>query len=491
MLGKTLSFIHPMHFVSIWTTKFELVNHCNKMVRLLAFLVLTCLNSSIWGQIKIGDNPSIINPSSSVELESSDKGIVLPRVTLNDASTPAPLSVGLAMGTTIFNLNGTEPTGFYIWDGSKWVLQNDAEPWRDMSTGKEAKNSQTTHTYYNMGNVGIGNLTPNDPLDVLGNTQLNGPLYIGGKTSSGENGLKLHTDQTNNYIDSKIPLTGFTLFRADNTNGITNRLAIDNGNGFFGVNYNSGGLIAQLDVNGNIHVRSGGNFSSNIGLHMMVEVLTPNSSTVELVSDHQSNTLGKGGFTYYTTLLNVPNQILSLDSAGILGLTQYGLGNFHFDSSLTSPADLQYLIGIQSDGDLVESPNLKHSFFEGDIGGFSILSAFPVTVDASETTDAGGNFDPTTSIYTAPYDGLYLLKLNGFATALASIEVKIKIGTDNSEDGTEFYIPLQSSVSASIESTQVISFDKGDQIQVFVETGLGTQFSISRGYWSIICLQPF
>ena len=50
--------------------------------------------SFIWGQVKIGDNVEVLNPAAVLELEATDKGLLLPRLTneqrdsieLNEAS---------------------------------------------------------------------------------------------------------------------------------------------------------------------------------------------------------------------------------------------------------------------------------------------------------------------------------------------------------------------------------------------------------------------
>lgn len=459
--------------------------------RYLLVLVLVAACGTAMSQVKIGDNPGTINANSLLELEATDLGFVPPRVSLDDASTPAPLLAGLETGTLIYNLGGAEPDGYYYWDGTKWVPISTDEPWREETTGNAAKNGTTTDMYYTAGNVGIGNATPNDQLDVVGISHLNGLLFVGGKTTSNENGLKIHTDGVDNFIDSRIPASGFTYFRADNTDGTSTRLALDNTSGFFGVGYTSGQLKAPLDVFGIAHIRQGGTFATNPGLHLMSNVVDAGANSVELISDHNSATTGKAGFAWYTTLLNVPTKIMSIDSAGILNLENYGSGEFHFDSTDIGADDIQYLVGVQSDGDVVETPNLKFSYFEGDIAGFSSVSATAVNIEASETQDFGNHFNDATDTYTVPYDGLYLLKLNGRASAVAATEIKLKIGVNATNDGTEFFYALQSGVASSVGLTQYVELSQGDQIRAFVDTGIGTTFTISRGYWSIICVQPF
>src|SRR5436190_1009447 len=79
-------------------------------------------------QVKIGNNPTSINNASLLELETTDKGFVFPRVSLNNVSFPAPLPAGLLTGTVVFNTNGSvtggNGVGLYLWDGAAWRAIN-------------------------------------------------------------------------------------------------------------------------------------------------------------------------------------------------------------------------------------------------------------------------------------------------------------------------------------------------------------------------------
>lgn len=73
-------------------------------------------------QIKIGDNPTVINSSAIMEIESANKGFLLPRLQLANVSQPAPLLQHVA-GMIIYNtttLNGLT-AGCYYNDGTKWI----------------------------------------------------------------------------------------------------------------------------------------------------------------------------------------------------------------------------------------------------------------------------------------------------------------------------------------------------------------------------------
>lgn len=53
-------------------------------------------------QVKIGANPTDVNPNSILELESSNKGLLLPRVSLTSTTSFAPLAAHVS-GMTVYN----------------------------------------------------------------------------------------------------------------------------------------------------------------------------------------------------------------------------------------------------------------------------------------------------------------------------------------------------------------------------------------------------
>lgn len=92
-----------------------------KNLRWIVFVFLI-FQTAVFSQIKIGDNPTVINPSAIMEIESENKGFLLPRLQLVNVSDPAPLLEHEA-GMIVYNTataTGLTP-GFYYNDGTKWV----------------------------------------------------------------------------------------------------------------------------------------------------------------------------------------------------------------------------------------------------------------------------------------------------------------------------------------------------------------------------------
>lgn len=57
----------------------------------LSLLLLLLINITIYAQVKIGDNPSAIHPNSILELESTDKALVISRMSTAQMNAITPL----------------------------------------------------------------------------------------------------------------------------------------------------------------------------------------------------------------------------------------------------------------------------------------------------------------------------------------------------------------------------------------------------------------
>ncbi len=89
---------------------------------LVVFFVSFFLNKATAQQVTITDDASYTPNSSTildVHSKNGDLGMLIPQVTLNDASTSAPIT-SPATGLLIYNNGGSEPDGYYFWEGTKW-----------------------------------------------------------------------------------------------------------------------------------------------------------------------------------------------------------------------------------------------------------------------------------------------------------------------------------------------------------------------------------
>lgn len=131
-----------------------------------AFLLILLINANTtFAQVKVGNNVSSINSNSLLELESTNKGLLLPRIALTATNSASPLTAFVA-GMMVYNTAtaGTSPNnvtpGQYYSDGSKWVKVQSSPvqdyDWRKSGNLSPNAISDTTTAIYHMGQVGIG-----------------------------------------------------------------------------------------------------------------------------------------------------------------------------------------------------------------------------------------------------------------------------------------------------------------------------------------------
>ncbi len=88
-----------------------------KKLLLLPLLILVVF---VQAQVKIGNNPGTINSNSILEIESTNKGFLPPRIALNSLSAVAPLSGTVPAGMLVYSSGGTLTDGYYFWNGTEW-----------------------------------------------------------------------------------------------------------------------------------------------------------------------------------------------------------------------------------------------------------------------------------------------------------------------------------------------------------------------------------
>lgn len=106
----------------------------------LIFFVITVLNFYCsFGQVGVGTR--IPNEDSMLEIKSTNKGFLLPRIALTSLDSPSPLTAHVE-GMTVYNTSTTLGTGYYYNDGSKWVklsTLNDIKDITDVETSLSLK----------------------------------------------------------------------------------------------------------------------------------------------------------------------------------------------------------------------------------------------------------------------------------------------------------------------------------------------------------------
>ncbi len=102
-------------------TKTCCLSDSKKVIKIFAILIsmIVCSDMS-FAQIGVQtDNP---DASSVLDIVSSDKGLLIPRVSLTSSlSSPSPVT-SPATGLLVYNSGSSQDHGFYFWTGSMWKM---------------------------------------------------------------------------------------------------------------------------------------------------------------------------------------------------------------------------------------------------------------------------------------------------------------------------------------------------------------------------------
>ncbi|GGN13114.1 hypothetical protein GCM10010967_56550 [Dyadobacter beijingensis] len=131
---------------------------------LLLLTIALASGCATYAQTKIKDgtivSPGLSNANAILELESANKGLLLPRVALEQTSIASPLNAHIA-GMVVYNTAtaGDVLPGYYYNDGSQWVKASggsggSTEPW-NVQGGSTPANANSENIYQT-GNVSIG-----------------------------------------------------------------------------------------------------------------------------------------------------------------------------------------------------------------------------------------------------------------------------------------------------------------------------------------------
>jgi hypothetical protein len=228
---------------------------------------------SVFAQIKVGDNPTTLNPDALLEIETTNKGLLLPRVALTSTTDAAPLSAHV-QGMIVYNTAdvpapGDVTTGYYYNDGTQWVrLAGDnsiANEW--MITGNagtdEASNfigtsdavafvTRTDNTermrVTGTGNVGIGTPDPWGLLEVKSDNAFVTNLYVTNTSNTGAAQTILRTNNKTYVIGANNASGSFAI--SDASTGQSRMVINSLGNVAIG---GSASPTEKLQVEGNIN----------------------------------------------------------------------------------------------------------------------------------------------------------------------------------------------------------------------------------------------
>jgi len=270
------------------------------------YTVATIIVMGITANAQVGIGTTTPDPSSLLEIKSTTKGLLMPRLSASEMfGVPAP-----ALGLQVFN---TTTNTFWYYNGVAWVNTSASnEPWFNQATNSGA--TANTQNIYQMGNVGIGTApAPAYKLHINGQAKFNGgfPPTIFESSAWDNGGLRLDfiggtsTDfrffrQSENVLMAHVDSRVGDKFQVAASGGLV-RLSVNGSDGFVGIGTTTPSTM--LHVNGTITATkiqgpSDSRFKKNIKpiKNALEKVMKLGGYTYDWkdASEFPNQTLGKG-----------------------------------------------------------------------------------------------------------------------------------------------------------------------------------------------------
>lgn len=117
------------------------------MKKLTLFIVFMQLFFLLYSQDNVGIGTTTPHASALLELQSTTKGLLIPRVTLVSVTNNTTPVQNPATGLMVYNTGGSLPSGFWYWDGTQW-----------RQIGAAGASCVTLNEAYNCGGAGAGRI---------------------------------------------------------------------------------------------------------------------------------------------------------------------------------------------------------------------------------------------------------------------------------------------------------------------------------------------
>ena len=357
----------------------------------IVMLFFTFSVFSVSAQVKIGDNPQNIDSSSLLELESTDKAVVLSRITSAQMEAISPLQ-----GAVVYN---TDEQCVFYYDGSKWInLCRDANGFSIIDNGdntytvNDGINPEFT---FSTNTETITTITQNDDGTYTYINEAGEPTIIAtSATGTSTFSITDNGDNTYTFNDGTIP--AFTL--SANQETITN--IVQNANGTFTYTNEAGEetIIANGSGTNSLSITNNGDntYTVNDGTNPAFTI----TATPETVTSITQN--GNGTFTY-------------TNEAGEETIITNGSGTGTGSLSITDNGDNTYTVndGTNPAFTITATPETITSIvqnsdgtytYTNEAGNESIItsSALTITDNGDNTYTVNDGVNPAFTIAAAP-----------------------------------------------------------------------------------------
>jgi hypothetical protein len=152
-------------------------------------VIMLMFSVSIIAQNNVGIGTTSPHASAVLDLNASDKGLLIPRVNLvalNNGTSPISSP---ATGLLVYNQGGSVAVGFYYWDGDEWIL---------VGSGGSVAGCTTLDEAYDCNGAGAGRVITADAgsVEIVSTNEFK-PLLV---TNSGANTFVISAEHTNTGV---------------------------------------------------------------------------------------------------------------------------------------------------------------------------------------------------------------------------------------------------------------------------------------------------
>jgi len=419
-------------------------------MRIFLLVIFFAFCPIIYAQVGIGTATPADGTLLHIDDGGRNKGILIPRVQIDNLNNVDPLTGTIEVSTLVFNDAGANPHGFYYWDGAKWVLLSDASMPSDDTTLATTDLTQDAErrTYdqngqdlvFTNGSFGINKVNPQGRLDVLGTENEDAFRFVqtnnltsekdvftiedqdvGGGSQDGSSVLKILKSGRINNGDN-----GFSLIELANTGGdpgnnkywISGRTT-DEDAPQWGVDltdsdyWSTGGI--QLGVTGNGNgTYNGGNFIVEKDSDTGIGTISPDaSSSLDLARSD------RGLLVNRVALQAANNSTNPVNNPGT-GLMVYNTATSGTGVNLVTPG---------------------HYYWNGIIWERFTTKGFARRFQQTDVVRPGGNYANVPGLdnvqITAPFNGVYEVELNAYY-ATGEPNQRVRLPVQNSSDANAY-----------------------------------------------------
>lgn len=266
----------------------------NKFLQFFSLFFLLFSGLTLSSQnVGINSTGAAPDAGSLLDITSTNKGLLIPRVSIANLTTIAPITGSATTSMLVYNTNAGTGLGYYYWDGADWIRFTTGGVTGSCGTiNYVPKMTSSTsigcsQIFDNGTNVGIGTVSPGYKLHTIGDIYANG----GWLRVSGNRGLYFEswgggfymTDGTwirtygnkNFYHNTGIMRTDGTL----QVGGSGNYLKVPNGG--------TGAVFNEISANYDFRIESDGNanmFILDAGLNNIGIGVVPNANNNTLTA---------------------------------------------------------------------------------------------------------------------------------------------------------------------------------------------------------------